>query len=148
MEIKTMKALVKKHPGPGLCLDEVPVPEVKPNEVLIKILKTSICGTDVHIYQWDEWARENVPLPMVIGHEFVGIIEAVGRNVTNSKPGDLVSGEGHVVCGVCRNCLAGRRHLCNKTAGVGINRPGAFSQYISIPATNVWHCERLCLLNI
>lgn len=141
METKTMKALVKKYAKPGLWLDEVPVPEIGINDVLIKIQKTSICGTDVHIYNWDEWAQKTIPTPMVIGHEFVGRIHAVGSNVFDFKPGDLVSGEGHLVCGRCRNCLAGRRHLCNNTSGVGVNRQGAFAEYLSIPVTNVWHCD-------
>ena len=136
-----MKALVKKCAKPGLWLDEIPVPEMGINDVLIKILKTSICGTDVHIYNWDEWAQKTIPTPMVIGHEFVGTVEAVGSNVYDFKAGDLVSGEGHLVCGRCRNCLAGRRHLCNKTSGVGVNRQGAFAEYLSIPVTNVWHCD-------
>ncbi len=141
MGTKTMKALVKKYMKPGLWLDEVPVPEIGINDVLIKIQKTSICGTDVHIYHWDEWAQKTIPTPMVIGHEFVGTVEAVGSNVFDCKVGDLVSGEGHLVCGRCRNCLAGRRHLCNKTSGVGVNRQGAFAEYLSIPVTNVWHCD-------
>lgn len=141
MQAKTMQALVKKHQKPGLWLEEIPVPEVGINDVLIKILKTSICGTDVHIYNWDEWAQKTIPTPMAIGHEFVGTVEAVGSNVTDFKEGDLVSGEGHLVCGRCRNCLAGRRHLCNKTSGVGVNRQGAFAEYLSIPVTNVWHCD-------
>ena len=141
MQAKTMQALVKKHQKPGLWLEEIPIPEVGINDVLIKILKTSICGTDVHIYNWDEWAQKTIPTPMAIGHEFVGTVEAVGSNVTDFKEGDLVSGEGHLVCGRCRNCLAGRRHLCNKTSGVGVNRQGAFAEYLSIPVTNVWHCD-------
>lgn len=138
---KTMKALVKKKAEQGLWLEEVPVPEIGINDVLIKIHKTSICGTDVHIYNWDEWAQKTIPVPMVVGHEYVGIIEAIGSNVHDFKPGDLVSGEGHLVCGRCRNCLAGRRHLCNKTSGVGVNRTGAFAEYLSIPVTNVWYCD-------
>jgi len=138
----TMKALVKKKPEPGLWLEEVPVPEIRHNEVLIKILKTAICGTDVHIYNWDQWSHKTVPVPMHIGHEFVGTITAVGTHVTDFKPGDLVSGEGHIVCGHCRNCLAGRRHLCKDTKGVGVNRPGAFAEYLAIPVTNVWYCDR------
>ncbi len=141
MRTKMMKALVKKYPKPGLWMDEVPVPEIGVNDVLIKIQKTSICGTDVHIYNWDEWAQKTIPVPLVIGHEFVGTVEEVGNNVLDLKAGDLVSGEGHIVCGVCRNCLAGRRHLCNRTSGVGVNRSGAFTQYLSIPAANVWHCD-------
>lgn len=141
MQTKTMKALVKKYSKPGLWLDEVPIPEIGINDVLIKILKTSICGTDVHIYNWDKWAQKTIQTPMVIGHEFVGMVEEVGSNVYDCKIGDLVSGEGHLVCGRCRNCLAGRRHLCNKTSGIGVNRQGAFAQYLSIPVTNVWHCD-------
>lgn len=141
MKVKTMQALVKKYAKPGLWLDEIPVPQVGINDVLIKILKTSICGTDVHIYNWDEWAQKTIPTPMAVGHEFVGIVEAVGGNVSDFKTGDLVSGEGHLVCGRCRNCLAGRRHLCSSTSGVGVNRQGAFAEYLSIPVTNVWHCD-------
>ncbi|MEX2414707.1 MAG: L-threonine 3-dehydrogenase [Paenibacillaceae bacterium] len=141
MQKKMMQALVKKHAKPGLWLDEVPIPEIGINDILIKICNTSICGTDVHIYQWDEWAQRTIPTPMIIGHEFVGMVEAVGSNVYGFEIGDLVSGEGHLVCGLCRNCLAGRRHLCNKTSGVGVNRHGAFAEYLSIPVTNVWHCD-------
>lgn len=141
MKNKLMKALVKKYAKPGLWMEELPIPEIGINDVLIKILKTSICGTDVHIYNWDEWAQKTIPTPMVIGHEFVGTIEAVGSNVFDFKHGDLVSGEGHLVCGLCRNCLAGRRHLCYRTSGVGVNRQGAFAEYLSIPVTNVWHCD-------
>ena len=136
---KTMKALVKKYAKPGLWIDEVPVPEVSHNDVLIKIKKTSICGTDVHIYDWDEWSQHTIPVPMVIGHEFYGQVVEVGSNVEGFQPGDLVSGEGHIVCGVCRNCLAGRRHLCPNTSGVGVNRSGAFAEYLCIPASNAWH---------
>jgi len=139
--MKKMKALVKKKAEPGLWLDEVPVPEIGINDVLIKILKTSICGTDVHIYNWDKWAQKTIPVPMVIGHEFVGVVEEIGTNVHDYKKGDLVSGEGHIVCGRCRNCLAGRRHLCMDTYGVGVNREGAFAEYLSIPVTNVWYCD-------
>ncbi len=134
-----MKALVKAKAEEGLWLQDVPMPEVGRNDVLIRILKTSICGTDVHIWNWDDWARKTIHVPTVIGHEFVGVVEAVGDNVNDFKPGELVSGEGHVVCGRCRNCLAGRRHLCKDTQGIGVNRPGAFAQYISIPMTNAWH---------
>ena len=139
--VQMMKALVKKYAQPGLWLDEVAVPEIGINDVLIKIHKTSICGTDVHIYNWDAWSQKTIPVPMTIGHEFVGKIEKIGSNVHDFKIGDIVSGEGHLVCGQCRNCLAGRRHLCNKTSGVGVNRPGAFAEYIAIPVTNVWHCD-------
>ena len=137
----TMPALVKAKPEPGLWLEEVPVPEPGINDVLIKIHKTAICGTDVHIYNWDEWAQRTIPVPMPVGHEFVGRVAAVGSNVHDFKPGDLVSGEGHLVCGRCRNCLAGRRHLCPHTSGVGVNRPGAFAEYLCIPVTNVWYCD-------
>jgi len=137
----TMKALVKAKSKPGLWLEEVPIPEIGINEVLIKIQKTAICGTDVHIYNWDEWAQKTIPVPMHVGHEFVGRVEEIGSNVHDFKPGDLVSGEGHLVCGRCRNCLAGRRHLCMNTSGVGVNRPGAFAEYLSIPVTNVWYCD-------
>jgi len=133
-----MKALVKKSAEPGLWLDEAPVPEIGVNDVLLKILKTSICGTDVHIWNWDEWAQKTILVPMTIGHEFVGVVESLGENVHDYSPGDLVSGEGHLVCGRCRNCLSGRRHLCAKTRGVGINRDGAFAEYLCIPVTNVW----------
>jgi threonine 3-dehydrogenase len=136
-----MKALVKKYSKPGLWLDEVPVPESGVNDVLIKIKKTSICGTDIHIYNWDSWAQKTIPVPMVIGHEYVGIVETIGSNVHDVKIGELVSGEGHIVCGYCRNCRAGRRHLCPNTKGVGVNRPGSFAEYLSIPVSNVWHCD-------
>jgi len=136
--MKTMPALVKRESTPGLWLEEVPVPEIGINDVLVKILRTGICGTDVHIYKWDAWARKTVPVPMVVGHEFVGQIIEVGSNVHDFHPGEIVSGEGHVVCGRCRNCLAGRRHLCKDTKGVGVNRPGAFAAYLSLPMTNVW----------
>jgi threonine 3-dehydrogenase len=136
-----MRALVKAKPEPGLWLQEVPVPTYGINDVLVRIHKTSICGTDVHIYNWDAWAQRTIPVPMAIGHEFVGRVAAVGSNVRDFKVGDLVSGEGHLVCGHCRNCLAGRRHLCAKTSGVGINRAGAFAEYLAIPVTNVWYCD-------
>lgn len=136
--MQTMKALVKKERAPGLWLEEVPMPVVGEFDVLIRILRASICGTDLHIYEWDAWAQKTIPTPMAIGHEFVGLIEAVGTHVRDFEPGMLVTGEGHLVCGRCRNCLAGRRHLCNKTSGVGVNRPGAFAEFLSIPETNVW----------
>ena len=132
----TMKAIAKTRPGEGLELIEVPIPEPGINDVLVRIKKTSICGTDVHIYNWDHWAEQTIKPPMVIGHEFVGEIARVGSNVKGFKPGDLVDGEGHIVCGVCRNCLAGRRHLCKDTRGVGVNRDGAFAEYLCIPASN------------
>jgi len=133
-----MKALVKKHSKPGLWLDDVPVPEIGINDVLIEVLRTGICGTDVHIYNWDAWASKTIPVPMVVGHEFVGRIVKIGQNVHDFAVGDIVSGEGHVVCGRCRNCLAGRRHLCKDTKGIGVNRPGAFAEYLALPMTNVW----------
>jgi threonine 3-dehydrogenase len=135
---KSMKALVKRKREKGLWLEEVPVPEVGINDVLIEVLRTGICGTDVHIYNWDAWAQKTIPVPMVVGHEFVGRIVSVGSNVHDFREGDVVSGEGHVVCGHCRNCLAGRRHLCADTKGVGVNRPGAFAEFLSLPQTNVW----------
>ncbi|MCC7334571.1 MAG: L-threonine 3-dehydrogenase [Pirellulaceae bacterium] len=134
-----MKALIKKHAQSGLWLEETPEPEFGINDVLIRVDRTGICGTDVHIYKWDSWAQKTIPIPMVVGHEFVGEVVAVGSNVADFHPGEVVSGEGHVVCGRCRNCLAGRRHLCKDTSGVGVNRPGAFAEYISLPMTNVWH---------
>ncbi len=137
----TMKALVKKFPKPGLWLEEVSVPEYGPNDVLIKIQKTAICGTDIHIFNWDEWASKTIPVPMVVGHEYVGIVEAFGSNVQDVIKGELVSGEGHIVCGHCRNCRAGRRHLCPNTLGVGVNRPGCFGEYLVIPVSNIWHCD-------
>src|SRR5438270_1929786 len=133
-----MKALVKSRSEPGLWLEDVEEPRIGINDVLIQVLKTGICGTDVHIYKWDDWARKTIPVPMAIGHEFVGRIEEVGSNVADFHPGDIVSGEGHVVCGRCRNCFAGRRHLCANTSGVGVNRPGAFAEYIALPMTNIW----------
>lgn len=133
-----MKALVKKKAETGLWLEDVPVPSVGANEVLIKVLRTGICGTDLHIYKWDAWAQQTIPVPMVVGHEFVGEIAEVGALVRDFRVGDIVSGEGHVVCGHCRNCLAGRRHLCKDTVGVGVNRPGAFAEYMTLPMTNVW----------
>ena len=133
-----MKALVKKEPKEGLSLEPVPEPQPGPSDVLIKISHTGICGTDLHIYKWDEWARKTVPTPMVVGHEFVGEIVETGENVRDFRVGEIVSGEGHVVCGHCRNCMAGRRHLCNDTAGIGVTRPGAFAEYIALPQTNVW----------
>ena len=133
-----MRALVKARAERGLWLRDVPEPEYGINDVLIRVRRTGICGTDVHIYQWDEWAQQTIPVPMVIGHEFVGEIAGVGPNVSDFKVGDLVSGEGHVTCGRCRNCLAGRRHLCAYTSGVGVNRPGAFAEYITLPMTNIW----------
>lgn len=136
--MNTMKALVKQNPKTGLWLQDVPVPAYGINDVLVKVLRTGICGTDIHIYNWDAWAQKTIPVPMVVGHEFVGRIEAVGSNVHDFHIGDIVSGEGHVVCGHCRNCLAGRRHLCKETRGIGVNRPGAFAEFIALPQSNVW----------
>ncbi len=134
-----MKALVKKERKPGLWLEDVPEPEVGTNDVLIRVDRTGICGTDLHIYNWDEWSQRTIPVPMTVGHEFVGEVVKTGSNVTDFFPGEVVSAEGHVVCGRCRNCLAGRRHLCKDSKGIGVNRPGAFAEYISVPMTNVWH---------
>ncbi|MBI4909273.1 MAG: L-threonine 3-dehydrogenase [Acidobacteria bacterium] len=133
-----MKALVKAKSEPGLWLHDIPTPDYGINDVLIQVLRTGICGTDLHIFNWDAWAQKTIPVPMAIGHEFVGRVAAVGSNVTAFKPGEIVSGEGHVVCGLCRNCMAGRRHLCAHTMGVGVNRPGAFAEFVSVPMANVW----------
>jgi threonine 3-dehydrogenase len=133
-----MKALVKSRAERGLWLEEIPEPEIGINDVLVRVRSTGICGTDVHIYDWDEWAQKTIPVPMAIGHEFVGEVVRVGANVNDFFPGNIVSGEGHVVCGRCRNCLAGRRHLCRATLGVGVNRPGAFAELIALPMTNIW----------
>lgn len=133
-----MKALVKSRRAPGLSLEDIPEPAIGINDVLIRVTHTGICGTDLHIYQWDEWAQATIPVPMAIGHEFVGEIVAVGSNVNDFHPGEVVSGEGHVVCGRCRNCLAGRRHLCAHSRGVGVSRPGAFAEYIALPMSNLW----------
>lgn len=134
-----MKAIVKSHAEPGLWLEDVPEPEVGVNDVLIKVQLTGICGTDLHIRDWDAWARRSIPLGLVVGHEFVGEVVATGANVSDFRPGDVVSGEGHVVCGRCRHCMAGRRHLCAHVQGVGVDRAGAFAEYIALPMTNVWH---------
>ena len=123
-----MKALIKRKAQPGLWLEDVPDPKCGLNDVLIRIERTGICGTDLHIYKWDAWAQKTIPVPMVVGHEFVGTVVAVGENVNDFFRGEIVSGEGHVVCGRCRNCLAGRRHLCAHTSGIGVNRPGAFAE--------------------
>src|ERR1700752_2431193 len=139
--MQTMKALVKKERAPGLWLDEVPVPQVGEFDVLIRVLRASICGTDVHIFDWDNWAPRTIPPPKAIGHEFVGVIQSVGSHVHDFHPGMIVTGEGHVVCGRCRNCLAGRRHLCNNTSGIGVNRPGAFAELVVVPETNVWAAD-------
>lgn len=133
-----MKALVKSEAAPGLTLTEIPQPAPGPREVLIQIDRTGICGTDLHIYNWDSWAQKTIPVPLVIGHEFVGRIVEIGGDVDFLKVGDLVSGEGHLICGRCRNCLAGRRHYCKDTLGVGVNSPGAFAEFMVLPATNVW----------
>jgi threonine 3-dehydrogenase len=133
-----MKALVKSKREPGLWLEEIEAPKPGMNDVLIRVRRAGICGTDVHIYKWDDWAQRTIPVPMAIGHEFVGEVVETGSNVADFHPGDIVSGEGHVVCGRCRNCLAGRRHLCAHTMGVGVNRPGAFAEYIVLPMTNIW----------
>ena len=136
-----MKALVKKFPQRGLWLEDVPEPQTGANDVKIKIHKTAICGTDLHIYNWDAWSQKTIKTPQVIGHEYVGEIVEVGSNVTNWRIGELVSGEGHIVCGKCRNCLAGNGHLCKDTIGVGVNRDGAFAEYLVIPQENVRRCE-------
>jgi threonine 3-dehydrogenase len=133
-----MKALVKAEAGPGLAVADVPVPETGRDDVLIRVLRTGLCGTDLHIYEWDGWAQANVPVPVVVGHEFAGEVVATGEDVRDLREGDLVSGEGHLVCGRCRNCMAGRRVQCAHTEGVGVNRPGAFAEFIALPATNVW----------
>jgi len=143
-----MKALGKFAAGRGLWLKEVPEPEPGINDVKVRVLLSGICGTDLHIYDWDSWAQATIPVPMVIGHEFVGEVVAVGSNVADFHPGELVSGEGHVTCGRCRNCLAGRRHLCAHTQGVGVNRPGAFAEYIVLPMSNIWRHDRKIDLEI
>ncbi len=135
---KLMRALVKRHRKPGLWMEEVPIPEPGPDEILIRIKKTAICGTDLHIYNWDQWAQKTVPVPMVTGHEYVGVIEKMGAQVQGYKIGDRVSGEGHITCGYCRNCRAGLRHLCRNTIGVGVNRQGCFAEYLVIPACNAF----------
>jgi len=137
MEQKTMMALVKKEPKPGLTLAEVPIPSTEPGQVKISILKAAICGTDLHIYNWDEWSQRTIKTPQIIGHEFVGEIVELGDGVSEYKIGDIVSGEGHIVCKTCRNCMAGRLHLCKFTVGVGVNRDGCFAEYLVIPAENV-----------
>ena len=136
-----MRALVKSSPGTGLELADLPVPEVGPMDVLIRISRTAICGTDLHIWKWDSWARKTIPTPMTVGHEYCGYVERTGSGVTDLVPGDYVSGEGHLVCGRCRNCLAGRRHLCPNTVGVGVNRPGAFADYLVLPYRNVYELD-------
>ena len=143
-----MKALVKSKREPGLWLEDIPDPAIGISDVLVRVLRSGICGTDLHIYNWDEWAQRTIPVPMAIGHEFVGEIVKIGSNVADFHPGDLVSGEGHVVCGRCRNCLAGRRHLCAHTMGVGVNRPGAFAEYIAMPMTNIWRHKKTVDLDV
>ena len=133
-----MKALVKKSPEVGIWMEDVPVPNCGTNDVKIKITHTALCGTDLHIYKWDDWAQRTLDLPLVTGHEFCGIVEEIGPGVTHFKEGDRVSGEGHITCGYCRNCRAGKRHICHKTVGVGIQRPGAFAEFLVIPESNVW----------
>ena len=145
---KTMLALVKERPGPGLTLTEVAIPEAGTNDVKIRILKTAICGTDLHIYNWDAWSERTIRTPMVTGHEFVGEIIELGESVQGFKLGDIVSGEGHIVCKTCRNCMAGRRHLCKNTKGVGVNRNGAFAEYLVIPSDNVVRLEKGISLDI
>ncbi len=135
---KTMKTIAKLKPEKGVWMEEAPVPEIGPNDVLVKIVKTAICGTDIHIHQWDDWSRRTIPVPMTIGHEFAGVVERVGDEVKGLAVGDRVSGEGHLTCGHCRNCRAGKRHLCRNTVGVGVNRSGCFAEYLSIPAVNVF----------
>src|SRR5213082_3800242 len=133
-----MKALVKQQAAPGIWLEDIPEPKVGHNDVLIEIAKTAICGTDMHIYNWDAWAQKTIPVPMAVGHEYCGRIVELGSEVKGLKSGDRVSGEGHITCGYCRNCRAGRRHLCRNTVGVGVNRPGAFADYLVIPAVNAF----------
>jgi threonine 3-dehydrogenase len=133
-----MKALVKARPEPGIWLQEIPEPRVGHNDVLIRVRKTAICGTDMHIYNWDAWAQKTIPVPMAVGHEYCGEVVEIGSEVAGIKPGDRVSGEGHITCGYCRNCRAGRRHLCRNTVGVGVNRPGCFAEYLAIPAVNTF----------
>ena len=137
-----MKALVKKFPAKGLWFEDVPEPTVGSGDVKIKIHKTAICGTDLHIYNWDEWSQKTIETPRVIGHEYVGEIVEIGENVSNFSIGELVSGEGHIVCGKCRNCLSGNGHLCKETIGVGVNRDGAFAEYLVIPQENVRRCQK------
>ena len=141
-----MKALVKSRAEPGLWMEDVPRPDVGSNDVEVKILRTAICGTDMHIWKWDEWAQRTIPVPMTVGHEFVGRVTSIGANVSGFELGQIVSGEGHVVCGRCRNCLAGRRHLCAYSEGIGVTRPGAFAEYLVLPAANLWvHTQNIDL---
>ena len=141
--MESMKAIVKLRPEPGIWMDRVPFPHIGHNDVLIKVAKTAICGTDIHIFNWDAWSRKTIPIPMAIGHEFVGVITELGSEVRGLKEGDRVSAEGHITCGHCRNCRAGKRHLCRNTIGVGVNRPGCFAEYISVPASNVFRVPRM-----
>ena len=143
-----MQAVVKSRAEPGLWLEEVPVPKIKGDDILIRVVQTSICGTDVHIYNWDEWAQKTIPVPMTIGHEFVGAVDHAGDQVKGFATGDLVVGEGHITCGHCRNCLAGRRHLCPNTQGVGVNRPGAWAEFVAIPQSNCWHADSSIPLDV
>jgi len=143
-----VQAIAKQKDEPGLWLCDVEQPEPGINDVLIRVLRTGVCGTDLHIYKWDDWARKTIPVPMVVGHEFVGEVVEVGANVSDFSAGMIVSGEGHVVCGRCRNCLAGRRHLCADTMGVGVNRPGAFAEYLVLPMSNVWHHDESVDLDV
>lgn len=133
-----MKALVKSKPQPGIWMQDVPRPEIGPNDLLVRIKKTAICGTDIHIYKWDDWSKRTIPVPMVVGHEFMGVVEEVGSHVRGFEVGDRVTGEGHITCGYCRNCRAGRRHLCPNTVGIGVNRQGAFAEFLSLPAFNAF----------
>jgi len=137
-----MKALVKRHAKEGIWLEDMPEPKIGNNDVLVKIKKTAICGTDIHIYNWDEWAQKIIPIPMITGHEYAGEIVELGSNVTDLKVGDIVSGEGHITCGRCRNCLGGRIHLCPKTIGVGVNRTGAFAEYLAVPSKVIFKPSR------
>src|SRR6201997_5132689 len=137
-----MKALVKQQAAPGIWLEDIPEPKVGHNDVLIEVAKTAICGTDMHIYNWDAWAQKTIPVPMAVGHEYSGEIVEVGSEVRGVKPGDRVSGEGHITCGHCRNCRAGKRHLCRNTVGLGVNRPGCFAEYVSLPAFNVFRVPK------
>ena len=136
-----MKALVKKFAKPGIWMDDIDIPIVEQDDVLIKIKKTAICGTDIHIYEWNEWAQKTISVPMTIGHEYVGEIVKLGANVKSAGIGEIVSGEGHIICGFCRNCQAGRRHLCKNSMGVGVNRQGCFAEYLSIPVSNIWRTD-------
>jgi threonine 3-dehydrogenase len=133
-----MKALVKQEAAPGIWVQDIPTPAIGPNDLLIKVRRTAVCGTDMHIYHWDEWARKTIPVPMAVGHEFCGEVVKIGSEVSGFSVGDRVSGEGHITCGHCRNCRAGRRHLCRNTVGIGVNRPGCFAEYLSLPAFNAF----------